>query len=123
MPQVRQTAEQDLVIADGFSCQEQIEQCGDRHALHLAQVMQLALRHGPAGPPDQPPEAEMVCRREAEQRQMQTKGAILLGCAVGGALIAGWLYRASRRNGKGELRSLLRRQRSDRSPFSALAPG
>jgi hypothetical protein len=35
-----------LVIADGFSCREQIAQGTGRHALHLAQVLQLGLRRG-----------------------------------------------------------------------------
>jgi hypothetical protein len=30
------------VIADGFSCREQIEQTTSRRALHLAEVLQLA---------------------------------------------------------------------------------
>ncbi len=37
------------MIADGFSCREQISQETDRHALHLAQVIQMALREGEQG--------------------------------------------------------------------------
>jgi Fe-S oxidoreductase len=34
-----------VVVADGFSCREQIEQGGlERHALHSAEVLRLALR-------------------------------------------------------------------------------
>jgi FAD/FMN-containing dehydrogenase/Fe-S oxidoreductase len=44
LPQVRQASDEDLIIADGFSCKTQIEQGSDRRALHLAQVLQLALR-------------------------------------------------------------------------------
>jgi hypothetical protein len=36
--------ESTLVIANGFSCREQIAQTTPRRALHLAQVLQLALR-------------------------------------------------------------------------------
>src|SRR5262249_14018948 len=36
-----------LIIADGFSCQEQIEQTTGRRTLHLAQVLQMALRQAP----------------------------------------------------------------------------
>jgi hypothetical protein len=32
-----------LVIADGFSCREQIRQTTDKQALHLAEVLALAL--------------------------------------------------------------------------------
>ena len=32
-----------LIVADGFSCREQIEQETNRKALHLAQVLQMGL--------------------------------------------------------------------------------
>jgi len=38
-----------LIVADGFSCREQISQSTSRRALHLAQVIQLALREAPHG--------------------------------------------------------------------------
>jgi FAD/FMN-containing dehydrogenase len=39
----RATAEDTLILADGFSCREQIRQGTDRQALHLAELLQLAL--------------------------------------------------------------------------------
>jgi hypothetical protein len=33
-----------LVIANGFSCREQIAQAAGREALHLAEVLQMAMR-------------------------------------------------------------------------------
>jgi FAD/FMN-containing dehydrogenase/Fe-S oxidoreductase len=44
LPAVRQTPEDRLIIADGFSCEEQIRQGTGRKALHLAEVIQMALR-------------------------------------------------------------------------------
>lgn len=44
LPRVREAAKDTLLIADGFSCREQIEQQTDRKALHLAQVLQMGLR-------------------------------------------------------------------------------
>ena len=44
LPAVRNASKETLIIADGFSCREQIAQATDRHALHLAQVVQMALR-------------------------------------------------------------------------------
>jgi Fe-S oxidoreductase len=46
MPEVRAASPSDVVLADGFSCRTQIEQGdnGGRHAIHLAQLLQLALR-------------------------------------------------------------------------------
>jgi FAD/FMN-containing dehydrogenase/Fe-S oxidoreductase len=43
LPAVREAPRDTLIIADGFSCREQIRQCTDREALHLAQVLQMAL--------------------------------------------------------------------------------
>jgi FAD/FMN-containing dehydrogenase/Fe-S oxidoreductase len=56
LPAVRAAAEDTLIIADGFSCQEQIAHGSDRRALHLAQVLQLAMLHGESGPPGHFPE-------------------------------------------------------------------
>jgi len=43
LPAVRKADEDTSIIADGFSCREQIEQTTNRRALHLAQVLQMAL--------------------------------------------------------------------------------
>ena len=43
LPAVREAGTDTLIIADGFSCREQIAQCTDRHALHLAEVIQMTL--------------------------------------------------------------------------------
>jgi Fe-S oxidoreductase len=56
LPRVRKADPGTLVIADGFSCREQIRQGTRREALHLAQVLQRALREGAPAPADvQPP--------------------------------------------------------------------
>ncbi|MEJ8850088.1 FAD-binding and (Fe-S)-binding domain-containing protein [Variovorax rhizosphaerae] len=44
LPEVRAAAQDTLIITNGYSCREQIEQCGDRRALHLAEVLQMAIR-------------------------------------------------------------------------------
>jgi Fe-S oxidoreductase len=44
LPAVREADKSTLIIADGFSCREQIRQTTDRQALHLTQVMRMALR-------------------------------------------------------------------------------
>lgn len=43
LPAVRNAALETLIIADGFSCREQIAQTTNRRALHLAPVLQRAL--------------------------------------------------------------------------------
>ena len=44
LPAVRNAQPGALIIADGFSCREQIEQCTGRQTLHLAEVIQRALK-------------------------------------------------------------------------------
>ena len=46
LPEVRKAASSTLIIADGFSCKSQIEHTTKRRALHLAEVLQLAM-HSP----------------------------------------------------------------------------
>jgi Fe-S oxidoreductase len=51
LPRLRETPRSTIVIADGFSCRGQIEQLDGREALHIAQVVQRALREsGRTGP-------------------------------------------------------------------------
>src|SRR5205823_3282875 len=46
LPAVRAATAETLIIADGFSCREQIAQSTDRTALHLAQVVALGTERG-----------------------------------------------------------------------------
>jgi FAD/FMN-containing dehydrogenase/Fe-S oxidoreductase len=46
LPAVRAADTDTLIIADGFSCREQILQTTSRQPLHLAEVLQLALHEG-----------------------------------------------------------------------------
>src|SRR6185437_1009979 len=43
-PAVRETAPETMIIADGFSCREQIQQCTGRKTMHLAEVIQQGLQ-------------------------------------------------------------------------------
>ena len=49
LPIVRDAPPETLLIADGFSCKTQVEQLTDRRPLHTAQVIKMALDHGPDG--------------------------------------------------------------------------
>jgi FAD/FMN-containing dehydrogenase/Fe-S oxidoreductase len=44
LPAVRRAPADCLIIANGFSCREQIAQCTGRHAIHLAEAIQLGIR-------------------------------------------------------------------------------
>lgn len=41
--------EDTLIVGDGFSCKTQIAQMTERRALHTAQVIRMAMEHGPEG--------------------------------------------------------------------------
>ncbi|MGE5608708.1 MAG: FAD-binding and (Fe-S)-binding domain-containing protein, partial [Bacillota bacterium] len=90
LPKIRQAGDETLLLADGFSCREQIAQCTDRMALHFAQVLQMARQYGPAGVLDQRPEAPWVQRRHREQVRaaLKTGAVVVAGLILGGLLYA-----------------------------------
>ena len=88
LPAVRRAPPDWLVIANGFSCREQIRQETDRQALHLAEILQIALQEGPSGLAGSYPERHLVRDQEAEiRRSMQTSALAVAGLATGGALL------------------------------------
>jgi Fe-S oxidoreductase len=88
LPAVRAAARDTLIVADGFSCREQIAQATDRRALHLAEVVHLALLGGRQGPPgDLPERARAIDHREARLERREWAGVALL--AAGAALAVG----------------------------------
>jgi FAD/FMN-containing dehydrogenase/Fe-S oxidoreductase len=94
LPAVREADADTLIIANGFSCQEQVAQMTERRALHLAQVLQMALfQRSEKGPEKyQHPETEVIRTREAEVRASVRRAALMLiaGAVLGGAA---WLWR------------------------------
>jgi FAD/FMN-containing dehydrogenase/Fe-S oxidoreductase len=60
LPAVRCAPEEMLIIADGFSCREQIRQTTDRRALHTAQVLQMASNEHGSGFSGNLPRRELV---------------------------------------------------------------
>ena len=52
LPAVRESDDDTLLIADGFSCREQIEQSTGRHAVHLAEVLAAGLDDRTSPPAD-----------------------------------------------------------------------
>ncbi|HEX5387283.1 MAG TPA: FAD-linked oxidase C-terminal domain-containing protein [Gemmatimonadales bacterium] len=84
LPAVRHAARSTIIVADGFSCRTQIAHATERRALHLGQVIQMAMREG----------------RWPEQRApASTRRAALGALTVGGVLAggAGWVARNRRR--------------------------
>ena len=87
LPEVRHAEEHELIIANGFSCKEQIAQCTDREALHIAQVLQMAIRYGPEGAQERRPETSVVLRRRSEQRAAAAKAGAFILLAGAAALL------------------------------------
>jgi len=88
MPAVRQAPADWFIIADGFSCREQIAQGSRRHALHLAEVLQMALNSHGWPEIHSYPELLSTRRREAEVfRSMKRAGLGLAALAAGAALL------------------------------------
>ena len=95
LPEVRKAGLSTLVVADGFSCKEQIAQETNRHALHLAEVLRFALRSGGQGLPTMYPESGSVERQKAAQRKSIGRAAALTAFVLG-ALVLTWLKRNQR---------------------------
>ncbi len=93
LPRVREASNDTLIISDGFSCREQIEQTTPRQALHLAEVLQMAL-HQPLKRSGKYVEDGYV-QEEPAYSALTTAGA-----AVGiGLLLAGGTYWLTRNGG------------------------
>ncbi len=90
LPAVRRAPADWLIIADGFSCREQIAQGTPRRALHLAEVLQMALRQSREAPaPDSGryPESARTLRREAEVIRSMKHAGLGLAALAGGVLL------------------------------------
>ncbi len=85
LPEVRNSSASTLIVADGFSCREQIAQETDRHALHLAEVISLGLNPANTGSPY--PETEMFQRRTKSRRMARLRAAASLGLLAVGAIL------------------------------------
>ena len=76
LPRVREAGADTLVVSDGFSCRGQIGTTGKK-PLHLAQVLQLALRQRRAAP-----RASLIADRRLRRRRLARR-AVFVGTALG----------------------------------------
>ncbi len=88
LPAVREAAKDTLIIADGFSCREQIEQETDRKGMHTAQVLQMALKENNNGTSENFPEKKYVDQMKLEKTKEKTMQESLLLAFAGLAGIA-----------------------------------
>jgi FAD/FMN-containing dehydrogenase/Fe-S oxidoreductase len=91
LPAVRQAQRDTLIVTDGFSCKEQISQCTNRQGLHLAEVLQMALRERTAsGRPEE---------RHSRKAKAGLSTATVLG--AGALALGGYVLWQSLQNGNG----------------------
>ncbi len=97
LPRVRQAPLDTLIVADGFSCREQIAQATHRRALHLAEVLDMAATTGSDGPAGDYPERRYVVDHGREARRSSAVVA-LAAAGIGAGLLA---WRRARNHGNG----------------------
>jgi hypothetical protein len=95
---VRAAAKDALIIADGFSCREQIAQTTDRQALHLAEVLRMAMAKDDRIAEDYP-EARWS-RADAPPAARRLAWLRLAGVMGGGAVLATAAVLSRRRSGR-----------------------
>ncbi len=93
LPAVRHASKDTLIITDGFSCRTQIEQGTDRQALHLAEVIKMAIHEGSRGPVGTYPEQHYITR---DYPRNLLGLAVLTGASI--ALVSGALAWGLRRS-------------------------
>lgn len=94
LPAVREAPSDQIVIADGFSCREQIRQNTERYPLHLAEVLQMALKD--ELPPKGKPEGLIVKRIRTEATVGKLKAACWATALIGTAGFLLWVFTGQR---------------------------
>src|SRR5262249_28553217 len=98
LPAVRAAPKETLILADGFSCREQIAPTTDRRALHLAQVLQMALHEDKGGQGQADPYPERAHLQAPPGSQVKRRGSLLMGAGALAALgLVTWHLLARRR--------------------------
>jgi FAD/FMN-containing dehydrogenase/Fe-S oxidoreductase len=93
LPHVRRAAKDTLIVADGFSCREQIRQTTDREALHFAQVLKMAIDASPHGPAGNYPEKSYVTPESKIPSLGKTLVVVAIGALAASAIFAGSFLR------------------------------
>ena len=86
LPAARNAERDTLIISDGFSCKTQIEHATDRRALHIAQVIKMAMDHGSSGPAGDYPERDypdvVLDGHKPGLKMAVAAGAVMAGSAL-----------------------------------------
>ena len=95
LPAVRDASPETLIISNGFSCREQISQETSRHALHIAEVIQMGLRQlGTPISTEYPERASVLRQEKAVRSSMRRAGWGVAGIAAAGALAWAFIHRS-----------------------------
>ncbi len=90
LPAVRRAAAESLIVADGFSCREQIAQGTQRQALHFAEVLHVAMQQDERGGRADGafPEREYLSRTRTLGTPRRVLPVLLAGGLVGCGMLA-----------------------------------
>jgi FAD/FMN-containing dehydrogenase/Fe-S oxidoreductase len=94
LPKVREAEQTTIIVANGFSCREQIAQTTNRQAMHPAQVLKMAIDDRGKTSNDALPEQRYMPDARAESSKgavRGTVGLVALAAAVSGMFV--WLGR------------------------------
>jgi hypothetical protein len=83
LPEVRKAGLSTIIMADGFSCKEQIAQETNRHALHVAEVLRMGLNDGMGTLDITYPEKQFVGPRERDKKKSMIRAAVVTLAAIG----------------------------------------
>ncbi len=98
-PKLEQTPASTLLVADGFSCKHQIREATDRRALHVAEIVHMAMVEGRGAIRGPYPEREYLtaAARAFDERRSRVRSVLVAGAAglafAGGAALAWRLFK------------------------------
>jgi len=103
LPAVRETDENTLVIANGFSCHEQIVQQTEKKPLHIAEILHLAMKQGTPRSPEPPKPAkvqskpDLVSSRHGNGEHVHSAGRLVASATTVLAGLAGAYFLTRRK--------------------------
>jgi hypothetical protein len=92
---VRRTGLSTPIVADGFSCREQVAQLTNRHPLHFAELLKLAIKGDGLGFRTMP-ENEILEPHQAAVKKSKIRAGIGLGAVAAGAGVLSWFLHRQR---------------------------
>lgn len=92
LPAVRRAGLSMPIVADGFSCREQVAQLTNRHPLHFAELLKLAMKEDGLGFRTMP-ENEILAPHRAAVRKSKIRAGIAVGAIAAGAGLLSWAMR------------------------------